>query len=274
VNHGLVVISVLAVLLFLEISLRFTPYRHLLFRDQNLRYYYRADAAKGFDIRPNAGKIRTSVDHQSVFYDIWSNELCCFDEPYRGENDFILLVGDSFTHAYAPFADKWGTRIENLLGYRVLKCGVTAYGTKEELLKAREIIARVHQSPRLIIVGYFWNDLLDDFLFPGRLTVVDGFLVSADKYKDQKTGQLLDLQAREKKYNWENLAWPYPLSFGDMTKYFLLQHLILANLFDDALFRLIPPKISYAVVSWLHNIDQNPWFEEAWARNQENLKAF
>ena len=57
-------------------------------------------------------------------------------------NDYILLVGDSFTHSYAPFPDKWGTRIEKLLHYRVLKCGVTGYGTKQEWLKAAEIISK------------------------------------------------------------------------------------------------------------------------------------
>ena len=118
-------------------------------------------------------------------YDIWSNELGCFDEPYRGEKDVILLVGDSFTHSYAPFADKWGTRLEKLLHYRVLKCGVNGYGTRQELLKAQEIIARIHRSPRLIIVGYFWNDLLDDSAFPS-LTAVDGYLVLSTLSKIRK----------------------------------------------------------------------------------------
>ena len=102
---------------------------------------------------------------------------------------YLLLVGDSFTHSYAPFPDKWGTQIEKLLHYRVLKCGVTGYGTKQELLKASEIIAKVHHQPRLIIVGYFWNDLSDDYSFPS-LTVIDGFLVDAAKYKDPKPSQL------------------------------------------------------------------------------------
>ena len=101
-NLGLVLASFLAALVFLEIALHLTSYRRLLLRDRQIRYYYQADAAKGFDIRPNLGKIRTSVDNGSVEYDIWSNELGCFDEPYRGEEDVILLVGDSFTHCYAP----------------------------------------------------------------------------------------------------------------------------------------------------------------------------
>ena len=132
---------------------------------------------KGFDIKPNVKGIPLSVDNR-VEYRIWSNELGCFDEPYHGEKNYILLVGDSFTHAYAPFPDKWGTRIEKLLHYRVLKGGVTGYGTYQELLKAKEIIAKVKNRPQLIIVGYFWNDLSDDYSFPD-LTVVDGFLVES-----------------------------------------------------------------------------------------------
>ena len=185
-NLGLVLASFLAILVFLEVALHFTSYRRLLLRDRQIRYYYRADAAKGFDIRPNVGKTHLG-GRRPVQYDIWSNELGCFDAPYRGEPDVILLVGDSFTHSYAPFEAKWGTRLEKLLNYRVLKCGVNGYGTKQELLKAQDIIAQIHRSPRLIIVGYFWNDLQDDYSFPS-LTVVDGFLVVCDqKYKDPKT---------------------------------------------------------------------------------------
>ena len=273
-NLGLILAGLAAALVFTEVVLRFTPYRNLLLRDRHIRYYYQTDAAKGFDIRPNVGKIRTSVDNHAVEYDIWSNELGCFDEPYRGENDLILLVGDSFTHSYAPFQDKWGTQIEKLLNYRVLKCGVNGYGTRQELLKAREIIARIHQSPRLIIVGYFWNDLADDYAFP-NLTVVDGFLVSSQRYKDQKTGRLLNPAALEKQYTfWDRLAGDYPLSFWDMTNYFLDQHLILVNLLNDARMRLLPPPGSYTNPSSFLVFSQEPWVAKAWAAHEENLKAF
>jgi len=273
-NLSLILAGLAMALVFLEVALRFTPYRHLLLRDRHIRYYYRADAAKGFDIRPNVGKIRTSVDNHAVEYDIWSNELGCFDEPYRGENDLILLVGDSFTHGYAPFQDKWGTQIEKLLNYRVLKCGVNGYGTKQELLKAKDIIAQINKSPRLIIVGYFWNDLSDDYSFP-NLTVVDGFLVVSDRYKDQKTGRLLNLAALEKEYTWwDRLTGNYPLSFWEMTNYFLDQHLILVNLFNDALLRLLPPPGSYTNPLDFLAFSQEPWVAKAWAAHEENLKAF
>ncbi len=80
-NLTLILASLLVAALLLEAALHFTPYRRLLLRDRHIRYYYQFDAAKGFDIRPNVGKMRTSVDYNSVEYDIWSNELGCFDEP-------------------------------------------------------------------------------------------------------------------------------------------------------------------------------------------------
>ncbi len=273
-NLGLVLASFLAILVFLEVALHFTSYRRLLLRDRQIRYYYRADAAKGFDIRPNVGKIGTSVDDGSVKYDIWSNELGCFDAPYRGEKDVILLVGDSFTHSYAPFEAKWGTRLEKLLNYRVLKCGVNGYGTKQELLKAQDIIAQIHRSPRLIIVGYFWNDLQDDYSFPS-LTVVDGFLVVCDqKYRDPKTN-CLDLKVLEKPYTlWDKLTGRYPLGFVKMVNYFLDQHLILLNLINDSLARLFPPPTSYANPLNFAAFQDEPWVTQAWAKHEENLKAF
>ena len=75
INLGLVLASLIMILLLVELVLRFTPYDQLLLRraDWQICNYYRADATKGFDIRPNVGKIRTSVDNRSVAYDIWSN---------------------------------------------------------------------------------------------------------------------------------------------------------------------------------------------------------
>jgi hypothetical protein len=119
-NAGLIFLSIMVVLALVEIGLRFTSYRFLLTRDRHLRYYYQADLAKGFDIAPNVRGKRLSVDNRAEF-EIWSNELGCFDEPYRQEADYLLLVGDSFTHSFAPFPDKWGTQIEKALHYRVLK---------------------------------------------------------------------------------------------------------------------------------------------------------
>jgi hypothetical protein len=274
-NAGLIALSVVTVLVGLEIALRFTSYRYLLSRDRHLRYYYQADLCKGYDIAPNVKGKRMSVDNR-VEFDIWSNELGCFDRPYGGETDYILLTGDSFTHSYAPFPDKWGTQIEKLLNYRVLKCGVSGYGTKQELLKAAEIIAQVQHQPRLIIVGYFWNDLSNDYSFPD-LTVIDGFLVDSNKYRDPKTRGMSKDKLEKKFTLWDKwFSGDYPLNFREKVSYYLDQHLIVMNLINDALVRLFPSqKIAYADPShFLAFQDDQPWSREVWKRHLQNLAAF
>jgi hypothetical protein len=274
-NAGLILLSVAAVMVLVEATLRFTPYRLLLTRDRHLRYYYQFDPAKGFDIAPNIRPKRVSVDNR-VEFNIWSNELGCFDEPYHGEKSFILLVGDSFTHAFAPFPDKWGTQIEQLLHYRVLKCGVTGYGTYQELLKAKEIIAQVKNRPQLIIVGYFWNDVSDDYSFP-NLTVVDGFLVESNRYKDSKTAALLT-EKLGKGYTWQEKLFgrDYPLSLGEMIRYYLDQHLIVMNLINAAWVRWFPGKTNAFGESnkFLAFQEVQPWSREVWKRHLANLAAF
>lgn len=274
-NGGLIALSVLVALMGLEIALHFTPYRYLLTRDRHLRYYYQLDPVKGFDIRPNVKKIPLSVDNR-VAYHIWSNELGCFDEPYHGEDRYILLMGDSFTHSFAPFADKWGTQIEKLLNYRVLKCGVTGYGTGQELEKAKEIIQKINKKPQLIIVGYFWNDISDDDSFP-NLTVVDGFMVPSMKYKDPKTDTIAAEKLAKKYSWWEKLfSDTYPLRFDQVVNYYLDQHLIVMNLINDAAVRLLPgKKFAYANANrFVAFQEDKPWVLKAWKRNLQKVAAF
>ena len=220
VNLGLIALSLALILLALEIALRFTPYASMIERDKKLRYYYRADAVKGFDISPNVKKMRTSTDNNAFEYDIWSNELGCFDEPYRGEKDYVLLVGDSFTHQFAPFEAMWGTQMEHLLERRVLKCGVSGYGTEQEYHKAQEVIAQTGNKPGLIIVGYCLNDLDSDY-FGNNLTVHQGFLVGNSKDLEKRFAQ------------WQRFNLPdYPLTFFEMIQYVLDRHSILVNMIN------------------------------------------
>jgi hypothetical protein len=270
----LIVLSLLVVISGLEIALHFTSYRLLLTRDRHLRYYYQFDPVKGFDIKPNVKDIPLSVDNR-LEYSIWSNDLGCFDAPYRGERQFILLMGDSFTHAFAPFPDKWGTQIEKLLHYRVLKCGVTGYGTYQELLKAKEIIAKVKNRPQLIIVGYFWNDLSDDYSFP-NLTVVDGFLGESAKYKDPITDKI-DAGKLTKRYTlWEKLfSDDYPLSLGEIFRYYLDQHLIIVNLVNDVAVSLFPDKkMAFTDPRKLMAFEDEAGIWKFWERHLQNLAAF
>lgn len=260
VNLGLIALSLALILLALEIALRFTPYASMIERDKKLRYYYRADAVKGFDISPNVKKMRTSTDNNSIEYDIWSNELGCFDVPYRGEQDYLLLMGDSFTHQFAPFADMWGTQIDRLLGRRVLKCGVSGYGTKQEYQKAQEIIAQTGNKPSLIIVGYCLNDL-DSDIWGNNLTVHQGFLVERSK----------DLEKRFARWQRFNLP-DYPLSFFEMIQYTLDRHSILANMISHL--HSFSKKHSYlSPLEWTTFADPEAQ-QKAWRSHLENLKMF
>jgi hypothetical protein len=260
VNLGLTILSLALILLALEIALRFTPYASMIVKDKKLRYYYRNDAVKGYDISPNVKKMRTSTDNNAFEYDIWSNGLACFDEPYRGERDYLLLVGDSFTHQFSPFQDMWGTQMDHLLGRRVLKCGVSGYGTNQEYHKARDIIALTGNNPSLIIVGYCLNDLDSDY-WGNNLTVHQGFLVGRSK----------DLEKRFARWQKFNLP-DYPLSFFETIQYALDRHSILVNMINQL--HSFSEKHSYlSPLEWTTFADPD-LKKEAWRSHLENLKLF
>lgn len=152
------------------------------------RHYYLADAEMGYDITPGFPRTpEEREDHTTRL--MWSNELGCFDTDVRPGTRYVLLVGDSFAHGSTRFEDNWGTVVETRLGRRVLKCGVPGSGTRQQLVKARRIIARMQAAPELIIVGWFANDLEDDVLFP-RITILDGWQVAARRLTDRDTGAI------------------------------------------------------------------------------------
>jgi hypothetical protein len=259
-NLGLMALSLALILLTIEIALRFTPYASMIVKDKKLRYYYRADAVKGYDISPNVKKMRTSTDNNAFEYDIWSNELGCFDEPYHGEQDYVLLVGDSFTHQFAPFEDMWGTQMDLLLGRRVLKCGVSGYGTRQEYQKAQEIIAQTGNNPGLIIVGYCLNDLDSDY-WGNNLTVHQGFLVGRSKDLEKRFAQ------------WQKFNLPdYPLSFFETIQYVLDRHSILVNMINRL--HSFSQKHSYlSPLEWTTFADPEAK-KDNWRIHLENLSLF
>jgi hypothetical protein len=96
--------------------------------------------------------------------------LGCFDKPYKGEKEVIILVGDSFTWGFVPLEHNYGTVIETMLNNRTLKCGVYGFETKRELVKAKRVVSSIKTAPSLIVVGYFLNDLIDTQNLPDLLT--------------------------------------------------------------------------------------------------------
>lgn len=287
INISLLFLSTLAIVFVLEIVLRFTPYR---LHDVNNRYYHKADNVSGFDITPNYPvTVKSLIDIDNVSVEIWSNELGCFDEPYRGEKEYVLLVGDSFTWGFAPFEDKWGTLLEKVLNVRVLKCGVLGYGTKHELIKAKRVIEKTGVRPKLLLVGYWLgNDLHDDYKFPGT-TVVEGYLVSKVGY-DINTGKkkiFSEIKLRQMVKNWEEYCIPYEVPYPALQrlKCWLQRHSII--------YRRVRPVLAEAILKIkffkkaaletglivqpqstlpFRSPEKYPWLAEAWTEHLKNLK--
>lgn len=156
---ALVILSIVLMLFITEISLRFTHYKFILPQYRTTVGYYQADPEIVRTVVPNFAP--TLVLHPTYSYEVWSNELGCFDTPYLGEVPYIYLAGDSFTSSRAPFPETWGARLEENLGTRIVKCGVPGYGTKQELIKTTRDLGNL-PSPELIILGYAANDIGDD----------------------------------------------------------------------------------------------------------------
>lgn len=154
-------------------------------------HYYKAAGDAGFDHSIDFPSTQFCVDANC--FQIWTNELGCFDKGLSDVKDNIMLVGDSFTWGFASYEDIYGTGVENLIGKRVLKCGVGSYGTRQQLLKAERIHKKLSAAKdfrtELIILGYFWNDWLDDYTFPNS-TVIEGYAVQSVRVADWKSGQL------------------------------------------------------------------------------------
>lgn len=168
-NILLLFISVLVVLFVTEVALRFTflKERYLGF-DFPKGYHVQAknydnvtthDIAKNYPI--------TTFKFADGQHEIWSNGLGCFDSPYQGEKDYVLLVGDSFTWGFTPYEYKWGTVLEKEVGKRVLKCGACGAAAGWEYYKIVRTIDAIKNTPQLIVIGYcIGNDLWEDYLFP------------------------------------------------------------------------------------------------------------
>lgn len=158
-TFGILVVSLLATLIVIDVALHFTHYRSLLPAYRVIPGYYVTSEDQIRDIVPNYPAYTVPLyDHP---YTVWSNDLGCFDDPYRGERPYIYLTGDSFVWGFAPFEAKWGTLLQSTIGIRIVKCGVSGYGTTQELMKAREELAKL-PDPSLVLVQYMHNDIEDD----------------------------------------------------------------------------------------------------------------
>lgn len=272
---GLLVISLLVTIVIAEILLRFTPYKNIRPLDLSaIRYYFIADSLSGYDFADSHPKISIKlIDHTTTDMEIWTNELGCFDKPYKGEKKPVLFVGDSFTWGYTSFERTWGNVMEGLIGSRILKCGVNGYGTKAEGNKIKKVMAKANVYPELIILGYFaGNDLQDDYLFP-HLTVIDGYLV-VKKNLDYKTGKITDVPENEIRTRIDEYH-----SKKQRIKDWLDEHSSIYDLLKNiTVVRKIAIKFGLAkadiaplpVFSILP--ERLPWLKNAWQEHLDNLK--
>jgi len=187
INLSLGLISLIIAITAAEVILRFTEFKRILYENYTYpAYYFVPDELLGYDIGSNITGEKHSLEEGS--YELFSNSHGCFDYERDIPDDYGVIVGDSFTWGYTSLDKKWTTRLEELSGVFMLKCGVTGYGTKQELIKAQKVIASVGKNPKFLIVLYTHNDLHDDFAFPGR-TVIGGYMVGTIKTIDLITGR-------------------------------------------------------------------------------------
>jgi hypothetical protein len=291
-NGALVLLGIATALLLFEGVLRLTPYGRMIGKDPlPPRHYLVPDAAAGYDIGENAEKQICRI--KDCDFGIWGNELGCFDEPYRGEDPFILLVGDSFSWGCVPFEHHWGKKVERQTGIRVLTCGVPGYGTKGEHLKARKIVQRTGRKPQLLIVGHFLNDPIDDYLHP-RYRIVAGYPLEARGISDFSSGAIREKtedELTENLTNWEHYSTPerprhpvwkrfkrflneysitYRLLQPPLSAF--LEQLTLAESLRDTLADKPPQTERYADLPYLSETEF-PWLARAWEKHFDQLRV-
>ena len=100
--------------------------------------------------------------------------------------------------------------------------------------------------------------------------------MNSTRYKDPKTGKLSKDKVEKKYTTWEKwFSSAYPLSFGELISFYLDQHLIIMNLFNDVLVRFFPGKNNAFADSnkFLAFQDETKHWK-IWKSHLQNLAAF
>lgn len=287
----LLLIGLVGAVLLVEVLARFGGLK----KDAGLepRGYYAPHAESGYVVSDSYPTFTQTFE--GVKIDYWSNEIGCFDKPLEGTSTepLALLVGDSFTWGFSPYEAKWGTVVEDTLGDRVLKCGVNGYGTSQELNRARDIIERTGAKPKMLIVGYFYNDLAGDYLSPA-VVEYNGRLVGKHSIANIETGEiksysdaeLADREANFDKYCktfepanriamrgvcWlkkHSVLYPYLKDTGKA-----LMNLVLGDGFYRSL--VVEANPFEEQTEFLSFVDESqyPWLPAAWNKHLGNLEA-
>lgn len=176
------------------------------------RHYHIADLQMGFDIALNQSATDFVMQDKTVT--IFSNELGCMDHHNLAQiqqaPSYEYITGDSFTWGYADYDSKYPTVYEALTGKMVVKCGITHSGQAHQFEKFKRVVNVIGYYPRRVIVGYFLNDVINDYLYP-HTTVVEGFQV--DRMQVDTAYQIVSRDLSEvRKTILQNRGGVYPSS--------------------------------------------------------------
>ena len=167
--------------------------------------YYRADPVLGFDIVPNqqGGHILYIPGAGSAPFA--SNDLGCRDprnladlrQMGGGGGGYIYFAGDSFTMGHVRETHGFPRVYERASGNPSLNCGVGATGQRHQLEKFRRTVRAIGRYPRLVVIGLFVNDMVDDVWYPGITIISHGFLVSLHRHVHRPGARGLALAGKE-----------------------------------------------------------------------------
>ncbi|OQW37609.1 MAG: hypothetical protein A4E19_13100 [Nitrospira sp. SG-bin1] len=287
-NTSLVVLSVMAAALFCELVLRMTGFAtpgnfNIPRTGLYPRFYFEGDLINGYDISKNfTGDSFSLPDYIHTYgapFTVTSNSVGCRDRSFDQEDGYVLLIGDSATWGYVELEQTWGATLEQLIGVRVLKCGVSGYGPRQERHKLETVVRRAGR-PRFVIVGYVMNDLLDDYLFPAR-TVMDGYMVNKVVLASVMRGGRRVRSDEELRARLKRFLEPNTIDIIDRAKVWLTAHSTLYDLLSKAevpLRRVVtdlgltkpPPPLSE--VEAYRSITEFPWLKHAWEGHLDNLR--
>ena len=285
-NTAFVVASVIVGIVLCEVGLRlvgFEPPGAFKIPGRSIapQFYHAADPVNGHDIAKNFSGgdflLPEYIRTYKTPFTVSSNSIGCRDRSFDPQDGYVLLIGDSVTHGYVALEETWGTILEQLIDVRVLNCGVSGYGARHEWRKLETVTAHAGH-PRFVIVGHVWNDILDDYLYPGR-TVIDGYMIDKVIPADAVNGGRLVHSDEVLQTRLKSRLEP---NFGPLgrAKNLLADYSILYD-------RLENSELLQRVGSWLgfkvssnrrseleafQPIAEFPWLEQAWEEHLENLR--
>jgi lysophospholipase L1-like esterase len=184
------------------------------------RYHFAAHPTRGIDLTP--GGHGTAFGWGPFTFALATNSLGCRDDEFAPDGrPFLYAAGDSQTMGYVDKEQRWPDLLAQKTGLRVLNCGVAGTAQWHQRDKFIEIAGRLGAVPELVLVGYVYNDALDDRDFPAQ-TVVEGYPVFRKNADRDRAGLVERIRAAQ-----DNLDNPPPMT---RLKWFLKQNSLITNM--------------------------------------------